>query len=184
MPNSLIVKDLLDQRHKSKEAFQVLNTIFYGCPVPDDVGEIVSQIDVFECETLRSFVKFEKIKDRRLFFLCLNSELVVRERVRSVLASGIELNKILENEDYCFFLKSESGVIDEFITRSFDVAYCEAQKFKNSDSRANFMRRYFKSFKQHEGQLCSDNIQRLKALEMMIELNGVEPPKTLALTIQ
>ncbi len=156
----------------------VLNIIFFGCSVPNNVGEVMNQIEVFQCNTLRDFVKFEKIKDYKLFFLCLNSELVVRERVRKVLASGIELNVILSDEGYRAFLESESTVIDEFLSRSFDYAYSQAQKCKTTDGRRNFMRRYFESLKGHSGQMCPENIERIKALEMVIEANGVEPKPT------
>lgn len=153
----------------------MLNILFYGCPISDDIAIVENQIEVFESHTLKSFLKFEKIKDYELFFLCIGSELLVRDRVRTVLESGIELKTLLGNEDYAIFLKSKVLVIDEFLTRSFDDAYRKAQKFKSQNGRNNYMRRYFKKLYAYKEKMCPENFQRLKALEMMIELNGVEP---------
>lgn len=140
---------------------------------------VVQKADEYEQFGVRNLNYLAKRKRVDLFFCDLYTASWLFDEYEKIKKGGITFTDIESNEIYNMLNVDKSIVIDEFLTRSFDYAYREAQKFKTKDGRNNCMKRYFESLKSHEGQLCSENIQRLKALEMMIEMNGVEPKSTL-----
>lgn len=163
-------------RYKDLKVQKAIKVLFLGGhPYSNTQEEIQNALKYYVHYALRDFNTLATSRTPKNFFPELDHTIKRLNDFKTVLDGGFQISEIYENEVFKLLSYDKSLVIDEFITRSFDYAYRRAQKFKTKDGRNNYMKRYFKSLKVYEEQMCSDNIQRLKALEMMIEMNGVEP---------
>lgn len=160
------------------ESYKIIS---YGGTPSDDIDweQVKEKASYYEHFVIQSFIHLGTTKDIEDFFRAFPYMLKQLDVYDKVKAGGIDLPALDQNEVYIMLTTDKSLVLDEFITRTFDASYKKAQTFKTKDARNNYMKRYFKLLKLYEGQMCSDNIQRLRALEMMIEVNGVEPKATL-----
>ncbi len=145
------------------------------CEEIPPVEVIVQKAEEYEQFGVRNLNDLAKRKRVDLFFSDLYIASWRFDEYKEIKKGGITFTDIENNKVFAMLKADKDVVIDEFLTRSFEYAYSQAQKLKTADGRRNFMRQYFKSLKDHTEQMCSDNILRLEALEMMIEANGVEP---------
>ncbi len=169
----------LKNRAHSKKFIAALKTIYRGGDVrPIQIERITEYAGYYEHFAIRDFNMIAKTTTPHIFFSYLKESIKDFREYLIIRAGGIILTEIEDNEIFKYLKTDMSVPIGDFITRSFDYDYRQAQNFKTKDGRNNFMRRYFKSLKEYEEQMCPENIQRLKALELIIEANGVEPRPT------
>ncbi len=169
----------LKNRAHSKKFIAALKTIYRGGDVrPIQMERITEYAGYYEHFAIRDFNTIAKTRTPSIFFSYLKESIKVFREYMIIKAGGIALTEIEGNEIFKYLKTDMSVPIDDFITRSFDYTYSQAQKLKTKDGRINFMRRFFKSLREYEGQMYPENIERLKALEMVIEVNGVESRST------
>ncbi len=165
-----VSNDVLDE-----EFFEAIKLFCYYYKDIPPAWAIVQHGESFEQYYVCILNTLSKRKRVDLFFEDLRIALSYFDKYEKIKRVGIIFTDIERNEIYNTLNSNKSIVIDNFITRSFDCAYNKARKFKTKDGRNNYMKRYFKSLKSNDTQMYSDNIQRIEALEMMVEINGVEP---------